>query len=364
MSNIQKFSSNQLETLLTKAGKMEELCRICGNGNVEKGRTALLRELSFAAQAANKMPKLQTATPNSIAQAVYNTVICGLSLNPHMELCDMLPYENNVTVETTDPETGRVTKTKQKVTEAQMQPRYGGMLKLAADTGAFLDAPFTACVYKGDVFDVEYGSNPRIHHRPAFKTEKPEDITHVYTVIKLANGGSHFGIMTVDRVNAIRSKSKSYTFAESGNEQWGGGRKDSTWHLSYPEMAMKTCLKRTLKTVPKSSFNMEAQHKLAMALGADNSDTDLNVLDEPKPKTLSADVVEKIMSQVRKFPTEEELSKLEAHLVKQGIDPEQSAEIMQSARQIVSEAPIDPPVGGDGPAIQGSDILGNEGGAE
>jgi phage RecT family recombinase len=351
MSNIQKFSSNQLETLLTKAGKIEELCRICGNGNVEKGRTSLLRELSFAAQAANKMPKLQAATPASIAQAVYNTVICGLSLNPHLEMCDMLPYENNLK----DENGNRV-----KVVEAQMQPRYGGMLKLAADTGAFLDAPFTACVYKGDQFDVEYGSSPRIVHRPAFKTQRDEDITHVYTVVKLANGGSHFGIMTVERVNAIRNKSKSYAFAETGKQDWGGGRKDSVWHTSYPEMAMKTSLKRTLKTVPKSSFNMEAQHKLAMALGADNSDTDFS-LPEHKAKTLSDETVEKIMNQVRKFPTEEELAKLEAHLVKQGIDEAQSAEIMASARQIVAEAPIDPAA--PEPMFK-PDFSGNEGGAE
>lgn len=353
-TSIQKFSSNQLESLLTKSGKTEELCKICGNGNIEKGRTALLRELSFAAQAANKMPKLQSATPASVAQAVYNTVICGLSLNPHLEMCDILPYENSVK----DDNGNKV-----KVVEAQMQPRYGGMLKLAADTGAFLDAPFTACVYKGDTFQPEYGSNPRIVHVPAFKSQKDEDITHVYTVVKLANGGTHFNIMTVERVNAIRNKSKSYQFAEFGKPEWGGSKKDSTWHTSYPEMAMKTSLKRTLKTVPKSSFNMEAQHRLAMALGADNSDTDFTLPDPTPsgPKKLPENVVNMILDQVRKNPTQEEVSKLSSHLTAENVDPQQSMDIISLAQEIVDSVPMDPPAE-EGPAINFR--INNDGGGQ
>jgi phage RecT family recombinase len=347
MSNVQKFSSTQLESLLSKAGKTDELCRICGNGNIEKGKTALLREISFAAQAANKSPKLLSATPQSIAQAVYNTVICGLSLNPHMELCDVLPYENSVK----DENGNRVN-----VTEAVMQPRYAGMLKLAADTGAFLDAPFTVCVYKGDYFEPEYGSSPRIVHKPMFKSQKDEDITHVYTVVKLANGGSHFNIMTADRINAIRNKSKSYTFADSGNPSYGGGKKNSTWHLNYPEMAMKTSLKRTLKTVPKSSFNMEAQHKLAMAIGVDNSDTDFS-LPENAAKTVPAETVERIMLQVQKFPTKEEVEKLRAHLETQGIDPQQSMDILARAQAIVDGTPLDAPAQDEVPTVNSGDLF-------
>lgn len=322
---VTKFSSNQLETIL--ADKAKELIILCGNGNLEKGKAMVTRELSFAAQAANKNTALVKASPQSVAMAVYNTIISGLTLNPHLELCDILPYDNNHK----DGNGNWVT-----VTEAQMQPRYGGLLKLAADTGAFKDAPFTACVYKGDEFSVTLGSNREIIHTPKYLTDKDEEITHVYTVFSLANGGSHIEVMPIERVKKTMRKSKSWKKADGTD-----GKKNSIWHVNFPEMALKTCLKRGLKTIPKSSFNMESFHRLGAAIASDNSDYDPNQL---APGTgLTPVTEERLIDAIRRNPTPERLADLKAHLEKQGIDGDQAQRIMSMATEIVDSVPMDTP---------------------
>lgn len=299
---------------------------MCGGGDHEKGKAMLTRELSFAAQAANKNSSLLSASPQSVAMAVYNTVISGLSLNPHLELCDVVPYDRNY-----KDEKGNWRKT----TEAQMQPRYGGMLKLAADTGAFRDAPFTACVYKGDEFSVTLGSNRSILHVPKFENMRDEDITHVYTVFSLANGGSHIEVMPISRVKKIMEKSQSWKYAEKEN------KKNSVWHTSFPEMAMKTVLKRGLKTIPKSSFNMESFHKLGAAINADNADFDMNQL--PPGNVLNEQAEEKLIEVFAKNPTDDRLRDLKTHLEKQSVDPEQAQRIISRAIEILDSVQIDPP---------------------
>lgn len=318
---ITKFTSNQLETILSD--KSKELITLCGGGNHEKGKAMVTRELSFAAQAANKNSSLLASSPQSVAMAVYNTIISGLSLNPHLELCDIVPYDRSYK----DPQ-GKW----QKITEAQMQPRYGGLLKLAADTGAFRDAPFTACVYKGDGFSVTLGSNRSIIHVPKFEHSGDQDITHVYTVFSLANGGSHIEVMPISRVKKTMEKSQSWKFAEKEN------KKTSVWHTSFPEMAMKTVLKRGLKTIPKSSFNMEAFHKLGAAIDADNTDYDMNQL--PPGTVINQEAEEKLIDVIRKTPTDERLSDLRMHLEKQNVDPEQAQRIISRATEIVDSAAV------------------------
>jgi phage RecT family recombinase len=320
---VTKFSSNQLDTILSD--KSEELITLCGGGDIKKGRAMLTRELSFAAQAANKNSALAKASPQSVAMAVYNTVISGLTLNPHLELCDVLPYDNS----SKDANGNWVTKT-----EAQMQPRYGGLLKLAADTGAFKDAPFTACVYKGDEFSVTLGSNRLVIHTPTYLSEKDEDITHVYTIFSLANGGSHIEVMSIERVKKTMRKSKSWKKSEAD-------KKNSIWHTSFPEMAMKTCLKRGLKTIPKSSFNMETFHRLGAALAADNTDYDANQL--PPGNVINPASEEKLIESFKANPTEERFKELKGHLENRGVDPEQMQRIISRATEILDSIPLDPP---------------------
>jgi hypothetical protein len=68
------------------------------------------------------------------------------------------------------------------------------------------------------------------------------------------------------------------------------------------------------------------------------------------PKKLPDAVVEAMLAQVRKYPTQEEVSKLSDALTAQNVDPQQSMDIISLAQEIVDSVPMDPPAE-EGPAI-------------
>jgi len=286
--------------------RQEDLLSIIGKGDVNEGVSRIKSEMAFAIQAATKNKQLALSSPQSVAAAIYNTLIVGLTLNPLMELCDLVPYEESKK----DAEGNWKT-----TVSAVMQPRYGGMLKLAADCGAFKDAPFCACVYSGDDFQVTLGSERKIVHNPNYLSDKDEDITHVYCVISLANGGSHIEVMPISKVKAIMVRSQGYKQAVSSKKY------NSVWHNFFPQQALKTVLKRALKTVPKSSFKQDAV-KLQQAISMDNTDY---LLDQPNYKQLNQSQVDKI-----KAIAEQDSSKIDDiidSLMAENIDPEQIKEV-------------------------------------
>ena len=81
------------------------------------------------------------------------------------------------------------------------------------------------------------------------------------------------------------------------------------------------------------------------------------------PKKLSQDVVEKMLDQVRKFPTNETVSKLADDLTAGNVDPQQSMDIISHAQAIVDSVPLDPPAH-EGPAFRLRNTGSEEGGAQ
>ena len=299
--------------------KQEELITIVGKGSLEQGKALIMKEMSFAIQAANKNPQLRNANPASVAMAVYNVILSGLTLNPMMEMCDLVPYETGSYDEQGNWR-GRV--------EAQLQPRYGGLLKLAADTGAFKDAPFTSCVYKNDEFEVVLGSERKIVHKPAYDSLDDNDITHVYCIISLANGGSHIEVMPIGKVKEVMKRSQGWKKAEKDKKY------NSVWHNFFPQQALKTVLKSALKTVPKSSFDNNALMRLQAAVAADNHDYDL---DAPKPLMLNEAQLDKIIETVKIDPNQ--LDGFVSALTEKNIDPEQIEKIKVAVNPPVAEEP-------------------------
>ncbi len=313
-TEIQKINKESVFKFLEP--RQDELISIIGKGSMAEGKAIIMKEASFAIQAANKNSQLRNASPASVAIAVYNTILSGLTLNPMMELCDIVPYETGSYVE------GQW----QSRVEAQMQPRFGGMLKLAADSGALKDAPFCACVYKGDEFQVTLGSERKIVHNPAYETLDDNDITHVYCVISLANGGSHLEVMPIGKVKEIMKRSQGYKTAEKNN------KRNSVWHTFFPQQALKTVLKRALKTVPKSSFDNNALMRLQAAISSDNQDYDLT---SPKALMLNEAQFDKIVEAVKDKP--ESLDQFVTALTEKGIDENQIEAIKASVNPTVEE---------------------------
>ncbi len=219
--------------------KRNDLIKLIGENNIT-------RETSFAIQAVNANDYLSKATPQSVAKCVWNVAITGLSLNPVLKLAYITPRSIN----------GQV--------EALLMPSYQGMVKLITDTGSVKKIA-AHVVYKGDIFEVQYGMNTNIQHTPRFATRKNEDVTHVYAIALLADGSQQFEVMSIEDVYAIRDKSDGYKAFTSGRT------KTCIWEDHFGEMCRKTVIKRLCKYLPKSVMN-EKWEKVMNAVDLDNKE--------------------------------------------------------------------------------------------
>jgi len=231
---------------LIKASEMEQLLQ-----PKKKDFVALLngkpeiftREISFAVQAINGSEMLQKCDRNSILQAVFNIALTGLSLNPISKLAYLTPRWNS----------------KRQQNEAVLMPSYQGMVKVITDTGAAkkLDAYL---IMEGDHFEVNYGTESSIIHKPKFP--KGTEIIGAYAVAVLSNGEKQFEVMDKAELDYIRDCSDSWKAFAAGKA------KSSIWKDWEGEMCRKTVIKRLTKYLPKNK-EFEAINKV---IELDNQD--------------------------------------------------------------------------------------------
>lgn len=231
MSNLVLLTEQQVMPLLQP--KKQDLIQLIGEENMK-------RETSFAIQAANSNSYLAQATPQSIAKAIWNVAITGLTLNPIHKLAYLVPKRIDGNV------------------EAVLMPSYQGLVKLLTDTRSVKMA-YAHCVYKGDEFEVLLGGEYTLVHKPKFASK---EVTHVYAVGLLHDGNKQFEVMDIDQVNAIRDRSDGYKAYKDGKA------KSAIWVSDYDEMARKTVLKRLCKYLPKSN----EWDKVNEAIELDNQD--------------------------------------------------------------------------------------------
>lgn len=231
MSEITKWSEKVIAPMLEP--KMNDLVRLIGKDN-------LTREMSFAIQAVSANSYLGQSTPASVAKAVWNCGITGLSLNPIKKLAYLTPRKVKGVI------------------EATLTPSYAGLVKLLTDTGSVINA-YCHPVNKGDDFEVKLGTEYTIVHNPKYASK---EITHVYAVGILPDGSKQFEVMNIDEVHAIRERSDGYRSWKSGQAQ------SCIWETDYSEMCRKTVLKRLTKYLPKT----EKWDKLSEAIEIDNQE--------------------------------------------------------------------------------------------
>jgi recombination protein RecT len=234
MSNIIKAS--EIEQLLQP--KKKDFVALL-NGKPE----IFTREISFAVQAVNGSEMLQKCDRNSILQAVFNIALTGLSLNPISKLAYLTPRWN----------------AKKQANECLLMPSYQGMVKVITDTGSAkkLDAYL---IMDGDDFQVFYGTESTIIHKPKFP--KGKTIIGAYAVAVLSNGEKQFEVMDKDELDHIRGCSDSWKAFENGKA------KSSIWNDWEGEMCRKTVIKRLTKYLPKNK-EFEAVSKV---IELDNQD--------------------------------------------------------------------------------------------
>lgn len=201
------------------------------------------RECGFAIQILNdpKNSKLKSIAENEPAllfQAIYNTALTGLTLNPVLGYAHLIGYPgDNPTI--------------------KLMPDYKGLIYLSGLTGAIKDIQ-ARIVFEGDEFKEVLGSNPQIIHNPRYASK---EVMGAYAIAFLNGGGFHHEYMIKDEIDKVKALAKTQI----------------VWNEHYPEMAKKTVIKRVYKTIPKSKIAGEVGEKIATAISLDNEDYFLGV---------------------------------------------------------------------------------------
>lgn len=192
-----------------------------------------------------KNPKLLDCSQESILAAVMQCAQLGLE--PVLGRAHLVPYWNR----------GK------KCYEAQFQPGYQGLVDLARRSNTISDVwGFVVC--ENDEFDMTYGMERRLHHRPWYMVPEkraagvPGESIGAYVVWQLKDGTKHPEFMPMYEIHKRRGKSPAYQWAETGDPKKGGGKQDSIWHVWPDDMAVKTVVKHSSKLVPASIEFMEA----------------------------------------------------------------------------------------------------------
>ena len=180
------------------------------------------RMIRVAITAVQRTPALLECSPLSIVGCVMQAAELGLEMSGPLGQAYMVPYRNK--------QTGQ--------REAQFQPGYKGLVKLAYNSG--LVSLFTAhVVYSGDEFAVRYGSDPDVSHTPTL-TNRGQPVA-AYAVLRMKDGSCDVKVMTVDEINGHRRK-----YSKQRGE-------DSAWETEWDEMACKTVLRKLSKRAPLSA---------------------------------------------------------------------------------------------------------------
>lgn len=178
-----------------------------------------MRFLRVALMALNN-PALAECTPMSALECVMDAAKLGLDFSPVLGEAYPVPFFNKPAG----------------VMEVKLIAGYQGLAKLARQAEAIeIEAE---CVFEGDVFRVQRGTNPKIDHEPRGDRDDDSQITHAYAVARFPDGRAKFEVMTRGQIEKIRAISK-----QPNGQLWGH---------NYHEAARKTVVKRLAKYLPKS----------------------------------------------------------------------------------------------------------------
>lgn len=177
--------------------------------------------LRLTLNAIQSTPHLMECTMPSFYGAVMQCAQLGLKPNVNGEAY-LIPFFNG----------------KKKAYECQFLTGYKGLMLLAWRSGeiASIDAQ---TVYENDTFDLSFGFEPTLVHKPYLKGERGKPIGF-YAALILKDGGKTAYCMTVEDAKAYGKRySKTYSAGP--------------WQTDFEAMAKKSCLRQVLKYAPMST---------------------------------------------------------------------------------------------------------------
>lgn len=147
--------------------------------------------------------------------------------------------------------------------EATLVIGYQGLIDLAYRSGK-VQSLVARTVYENDVFDVDYGLNDKLVHKPIINGEKGEPVAY-YAIVKYTGGGHAFYVMSHTEMLRYRRM-----YAKSPDR--------GPWNEHFEKMAWKTVIRQLSRFMPKST-------ELQQAVAADNTvrvDTTPSAIDYPE----------------------------------------------------------------------------------
>lgn len=191
------------------------------------------RLVKIALSATSRNPDLLACSPASVLRAVMQGAEMGLEVGGLMGEAYLVPFKNKHT----------------KTTEAICIPGYRGLIKLARNSGQI--TTFEAhIVYEHDIFELEYGLNPRLVHKPNLRVEDRGKVSCAWAMAAFKDGGYQIDVMTIGELEAVRKRSQA---GDSG-----------PWESDTAEMQRKSVVKRLAKYCPLSP-------ELAKAIAVDDA---------------------------------------------------------------------------------------------
>jgi recombination protein RecT len=153
--------------------------------------------------------------------------------------------------------------------EVQFQPMYGGLIDLARRTGRIKITGHV--VYEKDDFNIEYGTQDRLLHKP-YMGNDPGVMIGAYTVWTFEDGFQTFLFMPAHEIYKVRATSKAWQKAQ--REPKNPNAQETPWIQWEDQQWVKTVLKRHSKLQP-CSIEMERAVELDNRVEAGLSQTDI-----------------------------------------------------------------------------------------
>ena len=186
------------------------------------------RLVRVAVAAMSRSPKLMACTRESLLLAIMEAGQLGLEAGSPLGHAYLVPFENK----------------RKNTIEATLIIGYKGMIELARRSGQVASSE-ARVVYERDAFDVEFGLNPKLTHRPFFGGDRGQPVL-AYAVIKMKGDGDEaiVEVMTRTEIEQIRARSKSPS--------------EGPWVTDWEAMARKTVMRRAMKYAPMPTAVAEA----------------------------------------------------------------------------------------------------------
>lgn len=207
---------------------------------------ATKEQLDGAQNALVKMTgEIEKVLPKSMMQAsdkFMRTIQTAIQLQPALAECSQRSLFSSILKAAADGlvldgrEAALVVFNGKNGKEANYIPMFPGVIKKVRQSGE-ISVFNSFVVYQNDEFEVHYGMEPSLTHRPTIEGDAGPAIG-AYAVCHFKDGGVDVEFMTKGEIERIRQMSK--------------GKNLAPWKDHWPEMARKTVIHRISKRLPMS----------------------------------------------------------------------------------------------------------------